>query len=92
MELTGWRLLSLAATALLGGYALATASSIFLGGLLPIPLGEAVLAGNLLGFAVYVAVVIWVFALRRPARAWLYLLLCSGVLAAAGLLLRGQSL
>jgi len=89
MELTGWRLLSLAAPALLGGYALATASGIFLGGLLPIPLGEAVLAGNLLGFAGYATAVIWVFALRRPARAWLHLLLSSGALAATGLLLRG---
>ncbi|MFC6632705.1 hypothetical protein [Microbulbifer taiwanensis] len=92
MELTGWRLLALAAPALLGGYALATASGIFLVGLLPVPLGEAVLAGNLLGFACYAVAVIWVFALRRPVRAWLQLLLASGILAASGLLLRGQLL
>lgn len=92
MELTGWRLLSLAAPALLGGYVLATAASIFLGGLLPVPLGEAVLAGNLLGFAIYAAAIIWVFAQGRPARAWVQLLLSSGALAAAGLLLRGQLL
>ena len=86
MGLTGGRLASLVAAALVGGYALATAVGIFLGGILPIPRGEAALVGNLLSFAVYAGAVIWVFAVRSAARAWAGL-----AVAAAPLLLAAWS-
>lgn len=90
MGLTGWRLFSLVAAALLGGYALATAFGIFLGGVLPAR-GAAALTGNLLSFAVYAAAVIWVFAVRNPRRAWLGLLAPALVLTLTGLTLAGTS-
>ncbi len=90
MGLTGWRLFSLVAAALLGGYALATASGIFLGGALPAR-GAAALAGNLVSFAVYAAAVIWVFAVRNSRRAWLGLLAPALVLTLTGLMLSETS-
>lgn len=90
MGLQGWRLASLIGAALLGGYILASAAGIFLGSVLPLARSEAVLTGNLLSFAVYVGAVIWVFTLRRPARAWLSLALSSALLIVIGLALRGQ--
>lgn len=92
MKLTGWRLFSLVMAGLLGGYALATASGIFLGGVLPLPRGEAALFGNLFSFAVYVGAVIWVFTVQKPMQAWLKLTVSAGVLAGTGLLLAGQSI
>lgn len=92
MGLHGWRLISLIGAALFGGYALATAAGIFLGGVLPTTRGAAALTGTLLSFAVYTGAIIWVFALRRPGRAWLGLLLASAFLTMVGLTLRGQVL
>ncbi len=71
--------------ALVGGYYFATAFGIFLGGVLPIPRGEAVLIGNLVSFIVYIGAIIWVFGLRNPKRAWLILLLSATALASVGL-------
>lgn len=90
MGLYGWRLLSLIGAAVIGGYALATAAGIFLGGALPDVRGAASLTGTMLSFAVYAGAIIWVFALRRPARAWLSLVLASVLLAAVGLAIGGQ--
>lgn len=87
MGLSGWRLFSLICAALIGGYALAAASGIFLGGVLPDSRGPAALTGTMASFAVYAAAVIWVFAMRRPARAWASLILASMVLATTGLML-----
>lgn len=84
MGLTGWRLVSLIGAALIGGYALATATGILLGSALPMPRSDAVMTGNLISFAVYTAAALWVFNLRKPGRAWLVLLLASMVMAAAG--------
>lgn len=88
MGLQGWRLASLIGAALIGGYALAIALSFFLGGVLPVPLSEATLIGHLLGFVVYAAAIIWVFTLRKPGKAWLYLTLASTLLSAVGLAAR----
>ena len=55
-------LLSRTAAALLGGYALTCASVIFLGAVLPLPKSQAILAASLTSFAVYTAVIVWVFA------------------------------
>lgn len=92
MGLYGWRLASLIGAALIGGYALATATGMFLGSILPMARSEAVVTGNLLSFAVYTGAIIWVFSLRKPGRAWLSLLLPSILLSVAGLVLRGPVL
>ncbi len=58
----------LAAT--LGGYAVASGLSMLLPMMLPMARAEAVLASTLLSFAAYTTVVIWVFSVQAPQRAW----------------------
>lgn len=87
MGLYGWRLFSLICAALIGGYLLAAAVGIFLGGVLPDSRGAAALTGTMASFAVYAGAIIWVFALRRPALAWAGLVLASVVLASTGVML-----
>ncbi|SNR79928.1 Protein of unknown function [Methylobacillus rhizosphaerae] len=69
--------------AVVGGYALTAAIAILLALVWPIPKAEAVLASTMLSFVIYAAVVIWVFATRSAARAWVGLLV---PLAVVGLL------
>lgn len=69
--------------AVVGGYALTAAIAILLALVWPIPKAEAVLASTMLSFAIYAAVVIWVFATRSATRAWVGLLV---PLAVVGLL------
>lgn len=92
MGLYGWRLLSLIGAALIGGYALATAAGIFLGGALPLPRAEAALIGNLLSFVVYAGAIIWAFSIRQPLKVWLVMLVPSALLATTGLALGGKLL
>jgi hypothetical protein len=73
----------------MGGYVLATAAGFFIGNLLPVPRSEATLIGHLLGFVFYAGAIVWVFALRQPGKAWLYLFLTSAAFSVAGLALRG---
>ncbi len=84
-------LLSRVAAAILGGYALTCASVIFLGAILPLPKPQAVLASSLASFAVYTAVIVWVFATPNLRRIWLVLAIASLVLTCAGLLLGGDA-
>lgn len=88
MNLRGWRLISLVAAALVGGYALASAAGIFLGSVLTASRSEAALVGHLLSLFVYVGVILWVFHRQRPLRAWLVISITSGLLAGAGLVLQ----
>lgn len=83
----GLLLLSRAAAAILGGYALASAATIFLAAILPLPRAEAVLASTLLSFAIYTSAIIWVYAEHNIRRVWWGLLGASAVLGATGLLL-----
>lgn len=82
-------LLARVATAVFGGYALTTACIVFLGGALPLPRAQAVLAGSLAAFAIYTAVIVWAFAAVDLRRVCLTMLTASVVLTAAGLLLAG---
>ena len=76
--------------ALLGGYALATALSVALAGLMPGQRADAVLAATLASFAVYAAAALWAFAARSARLAWLGLLLPTALSAAvAWLVSRG---
>ncbi len=58
----------LAAT--LGGYAVASGLAMLLPMVLPMARAEAVLASTLLSFIAYTGVIIWVFSVRAPKRAW----------------------
>lgn len=73
-------LVSRIVAALFGGYALAALSSV---AVLALPLSkpQAVLTGMLVSFAIYTAVVIWVFAVRNALKAWIGLILAAAALA-----------
>jgi hypothetical protein len=78
------------AAAVLGGYALATALSVALAGLMPGQRADAVLAATLGSFAVYAAAALWAFAAGSARLAWLGLLLPTALGAAvAWLVTRG---
>lgn len=77
-------LLSRVAAAVLGGYALASATAIFLASVLPASRAEGVVAGMQLSFVVYTVAVIWAFSPVSLARAWAGLLLPATVLAGLG--------
>lgn len=61
--------------AVLGGYLLAALVAVACAAWLGPPRAEAVLTGMLLGFLVHAGAVIWVFAARNAARAWVGLAL-----------------
>jgi hypothetical protein len=79
--------LSRVLAATLGGYALASATAIFLAGLLPTGRAEAVLAGMQLSFIVFTGAAIWAFSPVALARVWKGLLLPAVLLAFLGWLL-----
>lgn len=62
------------AAALLGGYTLTNVLAGSIARVLPMPPADAVFTMILASFAIYVAVVVWVFAARTASRAWLGLL------------------
>jgi hypothetical protein len=63
-----------------GGYALASAASLSLSIVLPLPRADAVLAATLPSFAVLAGAIIWAFAARSAIFAW------TGILVPAALL------
>jgi hypothetical protein len=75
LSFAGSSVLSRLLAAVLGGYLLASALAVFLATVLSAPRAEAVLAGMLWSFAVYVLAVIWAFSPVSPGRVWLGLLL-----------------
>lgn len=62
---------SRAIAAIIGGYALAAASTAVLSLVLPLPRVDAVMTATLLSFTIYTCAAIWVFAARDALRAWL---------------------
>lgn len=67
--------------ALLGGYLLASMASVCLSLWLPLSRPEAVLSGMMSAFLFYLGAILWAFAARTAARAWLGILLPAAVLA-----------
>lgn len=78
-----WQVASRVLAAALGGYALTSVATVALALLWPLPRAHAVLAATMLSFTVYTVAVIWVFSTRSVVRAWLGMVLPSGVLALA---------
>lgn len=78
---------SRAVAAMFGGYALSALFAVSLALILPTRRDEAVVAGMVASIAIYAAAVVWVFAARNAASAWLGLalpaLLLGGVCAIA---------
>ncbi len=79
---------SRAVAAIAGGYLLAALAAAVLALTLPTSRAEAAVTGTLVSFLVYAVAVMWVFAARSAARAWLGLALPSAVLGLALLALR----
>lgn len=75
-----------AAAAILGGYALAATAGIWLSYTLPRAMqterADAVLTGEMTGFAVYAAAILWAFAARTARRAALGILVPALLFAA----------
>lgn len=68
-----WKLASRVLAALVGGYAVAYAVTAFLAVYLPLARPDRVVLSSLASFAVWTAVVIYVFAARSTTRTWLLL-------------------
>ena len=82
-----WMVASRVLAAVVGGYAVTSLATAVLALLLPrVGVGSqasGVLAATLWSFALYTAIVIWVFSTRSAKRAWVGLALSSLVLGAA---------
>ncbi|MGD9758890.1 MAG: DUF3649 domain-containing protein [Comamonas sp.] len=65
-----WSVASRVVAAALGGYALASAATVLLALLWPVPRAQGVLWATMLSFAIYAFAVIWVFCTRSATRAW----------------------
>ena len=68
--------------AVFGGYALAACATTALALWLPAAPATAVITANLLSFLIYTVAVLWAFATRSAARAWVGILMPALVLAA----------
>lgn len=76
-----WAVASRVLAAALGGYALASSLTVLLALIWPLPKSQAVLAATMLSFTLYAVAVIWVFSVRSVTRAWLGMLIPTGVAA-----------
>ncbi len=75
--------------AAVGGYALTAAIGTLLSLLIPMERAQAVETGTFLSFAVYAAILCWVFHVRSATRAWAWLVAWTlAVSALCGWLLR----
>lgn len=74
--------------AVIGGYMLANVVAIILSFLLPMSSGSAVMTSLLMSFAIYTAVVLWVFSVKSIHRAWLGLAVPSVLLGALAALIK----
>ena len=77
-----WAVASRVGAAVLGGYALASATAACLAVWLPLARADAAVAAMLAALVVYAIGVIWVFATRDGWRAWAGLLMPAALLAA----------
>ena len=82
-----WAVASRAGAAALGGYALASAATIVLALLWPMPRVQAVMAASMLSFAFYAIVVLWAFHCPSLKRVWAILLTGTAGLSALAWLL-----
>jgi hypothetical protein len=72
-----------------GGYGIAAMSTMLLSTSLPLPRAEAVLAASMASFAIFTAAIVWAFAARSVARAWIGLAVPAALLGLALLLSPG---
>ncbi|WP_022962617.1 hypothetical protein [Halopseudomonas pelagia] len=77
-----WMVASRIAAAALGGYLLTSALTVLLALTWPLPQAYALAASTMLSFALYAAIIVWVFAARRLWVVWLGLILTTAVCTA----------
>ena len=65
-----WEVFGRCLIAVFGGYIFTIALSIFLTQVLPIAKSSAVMTANLLSFAIYSTVIIWVFSIKEFRQLW----------------------
>jgi len=82
-----WGVLSRSLAAILGGYALASVTSVFCAVALPGARGQTVLTGMLLAILVAACAALWAFATRSALRAWVGILAPTLLMAAIARLL-----
>jgi Ca2+/Na+ antiporter len=70
MKSRPWPIVNRAIAAVLGGYALTYAFIAGLARLLPIDKADAVVITNLVSFALYLIVLIWIFSRATSLRSW----------------------
>lgn len=85
-SLKRWNIASRVLAALVGGYAVAYGVTAFLAVYLPLVRPDRVVFSSLASFAVWTAVVIYVFAARSVTRVWLLLIGLTLVLCLAAFL------
>ncbi len=68
--------------AVVGGYMLASAMTVLIALIWPLPQAEAVFASVMLGFVWYTLAVIWVFSVKSATRAWLCMVLPTSIVTA----------
>jgi ABC-type Fe3+-siderophore transport system permease subunit len=83
ISINRWNIASRVLAALVGGYAVAYAVTAFLAVYLPLARPDRVVFSSLVSFAVWTAVVIYVFAARSATRVWLLIVGVTAVLCLA---------
>jgi len=74
-------IVSRAVAAMVGGFCFASAFVVFLSLLLPGTKIQAVISASLIGFTVWTAAAIVAFATKTAIRAWIWIILCAGLLS-----------
>ena len=72
--------------AVFAGYLLISLTTVLLGHLLPGPRADAVLTATMLSFALYAALIVWIFAARSERTVWRGLIAAIGITGLAVLL------
>ena len=86
-----WAVASRVAAAAAGSYAVASAATVLLSLILPLPRGLALLSATMLSFLICACAVIWAFTVSTATRAWVGLVLAASVMAAASAWLQASA-
>jgi hypothetical protein len=77
--------------AVLGGYTLTIAASIFLSRVMPASAAEGVMTATIASFTIFTCAILWAFAARSASRAWFGIAALGGVFLVGALLLGNAS-
>ena len=88
-RISGWHITSRVVAALVPGFVLTNTAAVFFALLLPGEKFDGVAWATVLSYALYTAIILWVFAVKRLRTVWIGLLgaICATALGAWGLYL-----